>query len=41
MAEKNGGGIIAAAKSRAAKSAGGRGPATGRKTGKRITGPER
>ena len=38
MAEKNRGGTIAAAKSRAAKSAGERGPARGRKTGKRIMG---
>jgi len=36
MAKKSRGGRMTAAKSRAAKSAGGRGPVKGRKTGKKI-----
>lgn len=36
MAKKSRGGRMSAAKSRAAKSSGGRGPVKGRETGKRI-----
>jgi hypothetical protein len=36
MAKKSRGGRMTAAKNRAAKSTGGRGPVKGRKTGKRI-----